>query len=413
MRKIKIIVALLFTVSMFMLSKENVLAEGIEMGVCGPRGAFKSIMPMTALSRSSAQYNYLANNTSDSDNLRITPDGYYAVAMGSYYGKLGDKFLITFDSGVQTKVVKVDEKANAHTSSACYGKTMASDGSVIEPILTTSNHNDASNPELNRLVYYHGNAGVVYPQFAGTSPISSIIKLTGSPTKSEETNIQPIALSGSKDPGEGGEEPPSRLIEKTEEQLKQEEIESMAIYLPNIKKDKIVFLDTEFMEGRELVQAAFIIYERVDDKDHFLLTASLNIYVNTRVSPAFETYTGIKSGFLGNVGIDKYQSRKVINDFLTENHVSSCSTLVVGHGINQDLIVLNEFGCEVESETYDTLENAKEILERNKDLKLSDLLLDAGLVQGVAHDAYQDARNLVPVLSHLEWVKYHSKKEGE
>ena len=33
---------------------------------------------------------------------------------------------------------------------------------LIEPILTTSNHNDASNPELNRLVYYHGNAGCKY-----------------------------------------------------------------------------------------------------------------------------------------------------------------------------------------------------------------------------------------------------------
>ena len=411
MRKIKIIVALFLAAAMFMLSKDTVSAQ--EMDVCGPRGGFKSFMPMTALSKRSPQYKYLVDHTYDEDNLRITNDGYYAVAMGSYYGKLGNKFVITFDSGVQTKVVKVDEKANAHTSQACYGKTMASDGSVIEPIITTGTRANASNPELHRLLYYHGNAGVVYPQFAGTSAIKSIKKVSGSPTKSEEINIQTTALPGSKDSGgEAIQPPPQKPKEKTEEELKHEEMMSMAVFLPNVEQDKIVFLDTEFMEGRELIQAAFIIYERVDDKQHYFLTTSLNVYVNTKISPAFETYTGIKTGFLGNVGISKYQARVVINDFLDKNFVNSCNTLVVGHGVNQDLLVLNEFGCSVQTATYDTLENAKIILERQKDLKLSDLLLDAGLIQGVAHDAYQDTRNLMPIFAHLKWIEYQKELEG-
>lgn len=416
MRKIKFIVALLFAATLFVAAKDSVMAEGVEMGVCGPQGGFKSFMPMTALSQSSPQYSYLANNTSDMDNLRVTNDGYYAVAMGSYYGNLGDKFVITFESGVQTKVVKVDEKADAHTSQACYGKTMASDGSIIEPIITTGNRTNATNPELHRLLYHHGNVGLVYPQFAETSPIISIKKITGSPTKSEETKITQTALPGSKDPSAGEQEPPAPLIEKpkekTKEELRQEEIMSMAVYLPNVKQDKIVFLDTEFMEGRKLVQAAFIIYERVDDKDHYFLTTSLNVYINTRINPAFEAYTGIKSGFLGNVGVNKYQAKQIINNFIDENNINSCNALIVGHGVNQDLLVLDEFGCKTETETYDTLENAKEILKRHKDLKLSDLLLDAGLIQGVAHDAYQDARNLMPVYAHLQWVKNQKEEEG-
>ena len=410
MRKFKFIVALIFAATIFVLSKDTVMAQGTEMGVCGPRGGFKSFMPMTALSQSSPQYKYLVNNTSDVDNLRVTPDGYVAVAMGSYYGKLGDKFLITFDSGVQTKVVKVDEKANAHTSQACYGKTMASDGSVIEPIISTGNRANATNPELHRLLYYHGNAGVVYPQFAGTSAISSIVKVSGSPTKSEEINNTQTALPGSKDPGVRGVVPlPQKPKEKTEEEKRHEEMMSMAVYLPNVKQNKIVFLDTEFMEGRELIQAAFIIYERVDDKDHYFLTTSLNVYVNTQISPAFETYTGIKTGFLGNVGISKYQAKEVINDFFDKNFINSCNTLVVGHGINQDLLVLDEFGCKIETATYDTLENAKIVLDRQRDLKLSDLLLDAGLVQGVAHDAYQDTRNLMPIFAYLKWMEYQKE----
>ena len=412
MRKFKFIVALIFAATIFVLSKDTVMAQGTEMGVCGPRGGFKSFMPMTALSQSSPQYNYLVNNTSDIDNLRITSDGYYAVAMGSYYGKLGDKFLITFDSGVQTKVVKVDEKADAHTSGACFGQTMASDGSIIEPIITTRNRANATNPELHRLLYYHGNVGIVYPQFAGTSPISSIIKI-GSNTKTEETTITQTAYSESDGPKEGGPVPPLLLKkEKTKEELLHEEMMSMALYFPNVKQDKIVFLDTEFMEGHQLIQAAFMIYERVDDKDLYFLTTSLNVYVNTRVSPAFETYTGIKTGFLGNFGVTPYDANRVINNFIKKNNLNGCNTLVVGHGIKQDLLVLREFGCPIENTTYDTMENAKTVLERQKELKLSDLLLDAGLIQGVAHDAYQDTRNLVPIFAHLKWVE-EIKKNGE
>ena len=406
MRIFKFIVGFTAAILFLVFTQINIQAE--EMGVCGSnRGAFKSYMPMTALSKSSPQYRYLVDETYDSANLRVTDDGYYAVAMGSYYGVLGDKFIVTFDDGTSTKVVKVDEKANNHTSDACYGMSMASDGSIIEPIISTSDESQASSPSLLREIKYHGNAGVVYAQFAGTSGISNINKVLGSATRSEKTNNtieNTFADSGEPEQVRGSD--PSLSLARIEEP--EEEARAMVIFIPNANSKKLVFLDTEFMEGQELVQAAFIILERIDDEDHYFLTTSLNIFVNTQVSPAFEAFTGIKGGFLGNEGLTKAAAQDVINNFIEDNEINDGDSLVIGHGLNQDLVVLDNFGCRIDAQGYyDTLAGAKEILKRDKRLKLSDLLLDAGLVQNSsAHDAYQDTRNLIPVYAHLQWVKY-------
>ena len=178
----------------------------------------------------------------------------------------------------------------------------------------------------------------------------------------------------------------------------------MVIYLPNESSSKLVFFDTEFTERQELVQASFIILEKVN-KDYFFLTTSLNIFINTRVTPEFETYTGIKEGFLGNEVVSKEEAKRVVSSFITENNINSPSSLVIGHGLNQDLIVLESIGCYLERcSRYDTLPNARAILGRNNRLKLSDLLLDAGYYQGIAHDAYQDARNLIPVYAFLKRI---------
>lgn len=362
-------------------------------------GTFKSIMPMTALSKSSPQYKYLATETTDKDNLRITSDGYYAVAMGSYYGKLGDKFVVTFSNGQTTKVVKVDEKADAHTVGG-RGMCMASDGSIIEPILTTGDPNAATNPKLLREVYFHGNAGRVYSLFAGEHKITSIRKVTGQ-SRSEKPTYTELDTSA------------VRLDPEREEILSRfTYLEgNMILHLPKVKQDKIVFLDTEFMEGRKLVQAAFIIFDRIDDSENFFLTNSLNLYVNTPISDAFSTFTGINAGFLGNNGVPFLKAHEILDSFVEENKINKANTLLVGHGLQQDINVLFDFGCPLTADTYDTHQMGRVLLKRDCNLKLSDLLLDAGLVHETSHDAYQDARNLIPVFSYLVWVDY-KKEEG-
>ena len=63
-------------------------------------------------------------------------DGFIAVALGSYYGEIGDRFYFTLDSGIVLPLVKGEEKADEDTDySGCY-HTM--DGSVIEFVIDSN-----------------------------------------------------------------------------------------------------------------------------------------------------------------------------------------------------------------------------------------------------------------------------------
>ena len=56
-------------------------------------------------------------------------DGFIAVALGSYYGEIGDRFYFTLESGIVLPLVKGEEKADEDTDySGCYHTY---DGSVI------------------------------------------------------------------------------------------------------------------------------------------------------------------------------------------------------------------------------------------------------------------------------------------
>lgn len=397
------IVAFFFALLLLTANSEvSVEAEAASMSVCG-EGTFKSFMSMTKLRKNSTQYHLLSTQTTDKDNLRITNDGYYAVAMGSYYGQLGDKFIVTFANGVSTKVVKMDEKANAHTQANCYGKTMASDGSIIEPITSVGRgeRSQATNKEKYDLLFLHGNAGQAYPHlFAGREKIIKIEKITKEviiesekPKKIDETP------STNQETSTSGEV--SSNIELADPVFSKGS-QDMYIYIPNETYDKLVFFDTEFSK-LDLVQASFLTLERIDENDHFFLTSSLNVFVNTKVTPQFEAYTGIKQGFLGNEGLSKDKAKDVIQDYIDEYNIDESDCLIIGHGLNQDIEVLERFGCSLlKSHYYDTHHEGKILTGRTSKLKMSDLLLDAGYFQGNAHDAYQDARNLIPVYSYLK-----------
>ena len=60
-------------------------------------------------------------------------EGFIAVALGSYYGEIGDRFYFTLDSGIVLPLVKGEEKADEDTDySGCYHTI---DGSVVEFVI--------------------------------------------------------------------------------------------------------------------------------------------------------------------------------------------------------------------------------------------------------------------------------------
>lgn len=135
--------------------------ETNEVGACA-YGDTKSYMDFRAVTDpSSAQY-WLIKDEMEVDPLTgflLDKDGFIGVALGSYYGRIGDRFYFTLESGVVLPVIKVDEKADKDTDpSGCYH---VSDGSVIEFVI------DAS--VANEFYGYYPNGLVLQGNFANYS----------------------------------------------------------------------------------------------------------------------------------------------------------------------------------------------------------------------------------------------------
>lgn len=90
----------------------------------------KSYMDYKAVTRrNSKQYKYIEKYMTARDGLLYAPDGSIGVALGSWWGDIGDKWTIELTNGQVFDVVKIDEKADEHVINGCQHKT---DGSVIE-----------------------------------------------------------------------------------------------------------------------------------------------------------------------------------------------------------------------------------------------------------------------------------------
>lgn len=64
-----------------------------------------------------------------------TEDGFIGVALGSYFGEIGDKFIITLSSGKELKLIKVERKADIHTDQNNYAGSSNYD--IIEFVIDT------------------------------------------------------------------------------------------------------------------------------------------------------------------------------------------------------------------------------------------------------------------------------------
>lgn len=114
--------------------KTNWRIPTIKLGLCSSDHTwFKSFEPYQLVTdKSSPNYQLIHSDLIEigSDGLLHTTDGkdYIGVAMGTVYGKAGDRFIIKFDNGNETRVIMLDEKGKG-TVNNCYH---ASDGSMVE-----------------------------------------------------------------------------------------------------------------------------------------------------------------------------------------------------------------------------------------------------------------------------------------
>lgn len=119
----------------------------------------------TITNKKSKQYDLVNNKLiKGNDGLFRDNNGYIAVALGSYYGNVGDRFLIKFNDGRKVKVIKADEKSDRDTVNGCYHKT---DGSMIEIIVDMQKMNNEYSKVLktgnfNYSKLFHGYIKEIY-----------------------------------------------------------------------------------------------------------------------------------------------------------------------------------------------------------------------------------------------------------
>lgn len=155
------------------------------MSVPQGNSSFKSYMDYKAITNTkSAQYkvNRASNVYTDSCGMRRVVVGQsanediddFVVALGTFYGKVGDRFSIQFSNGQTITAVMGDLKANKHTDST--NRYHLKDKSVVEFIV--------ENNRLNKLVKQMGDVSYLTyglnPNFKINGNVVKIDKLTES-----------------------------------------------------------------------------------------------------------------------------------------------------------------------------------------------------------------------------------------
>ena len=102
--------------------------------------------------KSSPQYKYIYSDaiTVDDKGFLVTEDGYIGVALGTYFGPVGTKYIFTLDTGIELKLVKVEVKSDKHT---CENNYKAGSNDVIEFVIDTKTQYMQDNIWSNGLIF--------------------------------------------------------------------------------------------------------------------------------------------------------------------------------------------------------------------------------------------------------------------
>lgn len=115
---------------------EELEIEYIEFSVPNINTSFKTYMHYGAITnKSSAQWRLQQQAWTGNYGFRLVDD-FYCVALGTYYSRnIGDKFIITLDSGHSFKAIMSDIKQDRHTDST--HRYVPKNGNVVEFVVDT------------------------------------------------------------------------------------------------------------------------------------------------------------------------------------------------------------------------------------------------------------------------------------
>lgn len=135
-----------------------------EIPICAANST-KAYMDYRAIrAEGSTQYRFIRQNlkVDGKTGLLYDKDGFIAVALGSYFGKIGSRYYFTLSDGQVLPLVKAEAKADRHVHNGCaHGR----DGSVIEMVIDSgraakyfglSANGYVASGNFNRNRYFHG-----------------------------------------------------------------------------------------------------------------------------------------------------------------------------------------------------------------------------------------------------------------
>ncbi|NLD11268.1 MAG: hypothetical protein GX671_05900 [Clostridiales bacterium] len=94
------------------------------------------------------------------DDGTISVDGYVCTAMGSRYGKVGDRFLVRLSSGRWLKIIKADAKQDRHTVDGYTGRN----GHILEMIVWSVPTDVEQSGSYDTLKAYQGTITKIYKE---------------------------------------------------------------------------------------------------------------------------------------------------------------------------------------------------------------------------------------------------------
>lgn len=121
----------------------------------------KSYMDRKSITdETSQQHAFIEENMEARNGHWVDKEGYIGVALGSWFGEIGTRWIFELDSGIKLYTVKIEHKADIHTTSGC---EHINDGSVIEFVIDTEtntywigSNGYIANGNFNNLEHFKG-----------------------------------------------------------------------------------------------------------------------------------------------------------------------------------------------------------------------------------------------------------------
>jgi DNA polymerase III alpha subunit (gram-positive type) len=171
----------------------------------------------------------------------------------------------------------------------------------------------------------------------------------------------------------------------------------MIAIFKGIDNSHVLIFDAEYNEGY-IIQFSGLLFRRIEE-DTFQIEKSINFYVKLpegkEVNYFISDFTGITDTYLNTFGETLEDATQMIYDLIK---IKEDDLLVVSHGLHNDRQTLINNGIDLYMDAQEreidglcTYSAAKNLLGRDKKLRLEDVAADAGIFLGNNHNAFDDA----------------------